>query len=81
MPPLLALKLIDSDRVDVGEFPFHVSLGYPQSNRKFEYKCLGSLIADDIVITAAHCVSNRTDLPTIVKLGTVRVFFSIFVIN
>jgi hypothetical protein len=77
-PIAIALTMINkSNRVDIGEYPFYVSLGYPQSNNKIEYKCGGSLIADDVVVTSAHCVSNKSDFPTIVKLGKVT-YYTIF---
>jgi len=56
----------------VGEFPFQATLGYLSSKgNSINYRCEGSLIADDIVLTAAHCANNRY-IPKVVKLGRVR---------
>lgn len=72
----IVLNLRGGEIVDIGEFPFYASLGY-KVNDKIEYLCGGSLIADDIVITAAHCVNRREYPPVIVKLGKVSQFLNI----
>ena len=65
-------NIANNGLASVGEFPFQVALGYKNAeDSKIEYKCGGSLIADDIVITAAHCVNRRDSMPVTVKLGCV----------
>ncbi|XP_070494753.1 uncharacterized protein [Chironomus tepperi] len=60
--------IINGKKAGVGEFPFQAVLGYRNGNA-FDFRCGGSLIADNIVLTAAHCVSRTDDMPIIVRLG------------
>jgi ribosomal protein L25 (general stress protein Ctc) len=63
--------IINGMKADVGEFPFQAVLGY-RNGRSIDFRCGGSLIADDIILTAAHCVSRTDDMPILVRLGRVR---------
>jgi len=67
--PDLNQNVVGGEPAGVGEFPFQVALGYKDHNNEIEYKCGGSLIADDIVITAAHCANRQDSIPVTVKLG------------
>lgn len=63
-------NIVGGEPADVGEFPFQVALGYKNlQTNKIEYNCGGSLIADDIVLTAVHCANRNNNLPVTVKLG------------
>lgn len=75
-------NIIRGHRAEVGEFPFQAALGFPsKSDESVEFRCGGSLIADDIILTAAHCVSRTDDMPIIARLGRVSAiesYFSVF---
>ncbi len=63
-------RIVGGIEATPGEFPFMVSLQRATSSRPF---CGGSLIAEQWVLTAAHCVSGITSTNTVVRLGHHRV--------
>ena len=54
----------------IGEFPYIASIGYDIKGQT-EFRCEGSLISEKFVVTAAHCVNRRRQLPVTVRLGRV----------
>lgn len=70
-PPLqLGYHISNGARSGVGDYPFQVALGYLNDQTdELEFNCGGSLIADDIVITAAHCVNRKSSLPIMARIG------------
>ncbi|MFZ9848122.1 MAG: S1 family serine peptidase, partial [Flavobacteriales bacterium] len=50
-------KIVGGQNSDISQFPYQVSL---QSTEDSSHFCGGSIIADDWIITAAHCLVNNT---------------------
>lgn len=68
---VINFNIVNGLKADVGEFPYQVALGYRGLGSEIDFRCGGSLIAEDIVISAAHCANKKTDLPVMVRLGRV----------
>jgi len=68
---LLPPPIVGGDPVDAGEFPWQVSLFVSAYTPRNGHFCGGSVIAPSWIVTAAHCVENRTD-PSLISalLGT-----------
>lgn len=68
-PDVRRLRLIEGS-----EFPYFAAIGYTNEIREdtIEYLCGGALLADDVVISVAHCFRGRLN-PRVVKLGVVSI--------
>jgi secreted trypsin-like serine protease len=55
-------KIIGGDEAAEGQFPWLVSVGWSgQGSAYDQHSCGGSVIAEDVILTAAHCVEEVTD--------------------
>jgi len=70
-PKSTSSRIVNGEEAGVGEYPWLALLGYTSARGGDpQWKCGGSLIGDQHVLTAAHCV---TGLPGSFKLTKVRV--------
>ncbi|XP_032686017.1 trypsin-1-like [Odontomachus brunneus] len=62
-------RIVNGEDAELGEIPYQVSLQTSYSDSHF---CGGSVLNDNYVITAGHCVDNMKDEKIIVIAGTVN---------
>jgi V8-like Glu-specific endopeptidase len=61
--------IVGGKPASAGEFPFMAAIGFYVDN-KVEWRCGGTLISEEYVLTAAHCTFTRDgDTPKVVRLG------------
>lgn len=70
---ILDFHVVEGEKSDVGEFPHMAAVGYDNFGDTL-FDCGGSLIAENFVLTAAHCLNIRGRSPTMVRMG--RVIYS-----
>lgn len=64
-------RVVGGEDAPPHSWPWQVSLRVPNSEGKLGHICGGSLISDEWVVTAAHCVLNECDVPYDPALYTV----------
>ncbi|XP_046658298.1 CLIP domain-containing serine protease 14D-like [Homalodisca vitripennis] len=72
-PRILDSTTLAGSRVQLGEYPWIAALFYPRfSSNSTDFRCTGSLITDQYVLTAAYCVDSTKlpiNKPAKVRLG------------
>lgn len=63
--------IVNGYEASIDELPFMVALGYESRDKSINYRCGGSLISINFVLTAGHCVVNiGNDKPVEARLGS-----------
>jgi secreted trypsin-like serine protease len=61
-PADIETKVIGGDEAAEGQFPWLVSVGWSGQGSAYDrHSCGGSVIAEDVILTAAHCVEEVSD--------------------
>ncbi|CAG9808041.1 unnamed protein product [Chironomus riparius] len=61
--------IIGGENAKAGEFPHMAAIGYKNLDNIVNFKCGGSLISEQFVLTAAHCRTAGREKPSVVRLG------------
>lgn len=75
--PYTPSNIINGEPAGLGEFPHMAALGYRKRdsdvNSDYDFACGGALIADNWIVTAAHCIKDSRK-PVMVRLGRLNIY-------
>lgn len=66
--------IIGGKKTKNGEFPHMAGIGFKSLKGDVDFKCGGSLISDEYVLTAAHCLRSGGTAPSIIRLGDQNIY-------
>lgn len=66
----LTFHILGGEATNLGDFPHMAAIGYPSDETGVSWKCGGSLVAENFILTAAHCLTREQ--PNVVRLGQVN---------
>ncbi|KAL0809013.1 hypothetical protein ABMA28_012661, partial [Loxostege sticticalis] len=64
--------IVGGEKASQGEFPHMAAIGWANFDGGYDFKCGGSLISNNFVLTAGHCTRDPAALnpePSVVRLG------------
>ncbi|XP_018576466.1 venom protease [Anoplophora glabripennis] len=67
-------RILDGEEAAANEYPYMAALGYKENDESEpEWKCGATVISNNFLITAAHCIRRKSQIkPTIVRLGVTK---------
>uniref|UniRef100_A0A0A9Z8F0 Serine protease snake n=1 Tax=Lygus hesperus TaxID=30085 RepID=A0A0A9Z8F0_LYGHE len=69
--PSVSPLVVGGSNTSISEFPHMAALGYNRTG-DLEYLCGGTLISDQFVLTAAHCIQTKWGPPLVVHMGATK---------
>ncbi|KAF6214397.1 hypothetical protein GE061_009138 [Apolygus lucorum] len=69
--PSISPLVVGGSNTSIAEFPHMVALGYNRTG-DLDYLCGGTLISDQFVLTAAHCILTKWGPPLVVHMGATK---------
>lgn len=72
LPKQIKDHIIGGTNAYIGEFPHMAAIAYnSEETNGYDFNCGGSLVSRNFVLTAEHCVNQKSNPPIFVRLGKV----------
>uniref|UniRef100_A0A182J7I9 Peptidase S1 domain-containing protein n=1 Tax=Anopheles atroparvus TaxID=41427 RepID=A0A182J7I9_ANOAO len=59
----------ESNSTEFDNFPHLAEIGWPQSNGRIQFNCIGYLISTNTIVTSARCAEAKSWKPTVARIG------------